>query len=172
MHAFYAESDVPVRGASYYHTVGDHRVRCTRLSRHRDARDWPAVADLVYVGEVRTDTHEWDVDRVSPELSVTAEFLEGRRALYAERYGRHDYVGPTLDPATRLRRALEFVGPDRVDGLVVTGVGLRGLMRYSSSEFDVETHRELHVRGIAGTLFGATVYCFDPAMVDILGKKS
>ena len=77
-----------------------------------------------------------------------------------------------MDPATRLRRALEFLGPERVEGMVVTGEGLRGLMRYSSSEFDVETHREQHVRGIAGTLFGATVYCFDPVMVDILGKKS
>lgn len=158
LHAFYAESDVAVRGASYYITTGNYRVRCTRLSRHRDARDWPvAPPDMVCVGEVRSSTHEWDVDRVSPELSISDEFLGRMRDLYTKTYGRHDYVG--FVPDSTSRRVLEYVGPDELEGVVVTLAGLRRLRGLAEFRVDHPDTRP----GFVGWLHGKGVYCFDPA---------
>lgn len=108
LHAFFSLTAQAETGNGFWVTVGGERIRATHVDKERDPSKWgvgrtyidgygrevpppPVPDDLVYVGEVRGDSHEFDVDHLDPNLTGNWASL---REDYTKKYGRHDYTGP------------------------------------------------------------------------------
>lgn len=87
LYAFFAESVVPTQGSTFYTTVRGARVRVTHVSYDTKLSEWSRNAlpdDLVWVGEVWSDSCQYDPDHMDPNLSYGTEFLETLRATLLE----------------------------------------------------------------------------------------
>lgn len=106
LHAFFSPTMQAQTGSGFWVTTEGERVRATLVCRDKDLSEWkeaksiddygrpvptpPLPDDLVYVGEVRGDSHEWDVDHLHPNISLDPAYY---RDLYTKKYGQHDYTG-------------------------------------------------------------------------------
>ena len=85
--AWFHEPSLQVHGGSFWRTEDGRRVRATRVGPR------PAE-EAVYLGRVWSDTYEWDLDHIDPDLVFPPALGEKFRAEYVSLYGRHDYEGP------------------------------------------------------------------------------
>lgn len=87
--AWFYEPDLRAHGGSFWRTDDGRRVRATRVGT-----GWALPDGTVHLGRVWSDTYEWDVDHVDPDLVFPPELGARFRDEYARLYGRHDYEGP------------------------------------------------------------------------------
>lgn len=86
LYAFFSESSVEKIGSSFWTTLTGKKVRATHVSRDmklteflgpvlddygRAVGESPAhlPADILFAGEVWSDSHEYDLDHMDPNLS-------------------------------------------------------------------------------------------------------
>lgn len=95
LYAYYSESSVPTGGSSYWTLCTGGRVRATHVyaSKNMESRLEPHIdeygrlvpapplpEDLVYQGEVYSDSFRFDPDHMDPHLSYGPEFLAALKA--------------------------------------------------------------------------------------------